>query len=85
MLAQVWRGGTRQTALAALLGRDHVTVPVLNDATARAVGVLCGRTGTTDVVDASVVLCARLTNSTVVTSDPEDIRRLDPHVNIEAI
>jgi hypothetical protein len=31
----------------------------LDDARARAAGQLCGVTGTSDVVDASVVLCAK--------------------------
>ena len=52
---------------------------------AQAVGRLCRRRGTTDVVDASVVIAARLALAVVVTSDPGDLRRLDPSLPIEAI
>ncbi|MBA3908030.1 MAG: hypothetical protein H0X35_15330 [Pseudonocardiales bacterium] len=39
-------------------------------------------TGTADVVDASVALLARRYGATVVTGDPDDIRRLDPTLAI---
>lgn len=83
VLAQVWRDGSRQARLAALL-RDRLTrVEPLDGRMAKAVGVLCGRAGTADVVDASVVLAARLHDAIVVTSDPDDLRRLDSQVEIE--
>ncbi len=41
-------------------------------------GVLCGSAGTHDVVDASVVIAARRVNALVITSDPDDLRQLDP-------
>jgi hypothetical protein len=46
-------------------------------ARARAAGQLCGVSRTTDIVDASVVLCARAHSAKIVTSDPDDLRRLD--------
>ena len=49
---------------------------------ARQAGQLCGVTGTSDVIDASVVLCAREHGHTVVTSDPDDLRRLDPKLDL---
>ncbi len=52
---------------------------------AEAVGALCGRTGTSDVVDASLVLVARRSRALVVTGDAEDIRRLDPTLAVEAL
>lgn len=45
---------------------------------ARAAGQLCGATRTHDVIDAAVVLCARARGHAVLTSDPDDLRRLDP-------
>lgn len=39
---------------------------------------LCGRSGTRDVVDASVALLARRHHAVVVTSDPDDLGRVDP-------
>lgn len=47
------------------------------DATlARSVGTLCGQAGTSDVVDASVVVLARLVSAPVVTGDAADLRAL---------
>lgn len=78
-LAQVWRGGPRQAVLARFLNAAGPVVVVDWDGpAARAVGVLCGRTGTSDVVDASVALCARERDHLVVTSDPADLAALDP-------
>ncbi|MGH3687943.1 MAG: hypothetical protein ACRDQY_22665 [Pseudonocardiaceae bacterium] len=54
-------------------------------ATARAAGVLCGRVGTSDVVDASVALCARERDHHVVTSDPQDFAILDPQLSVIVI
>ncbi|MGH9121318.1 MAG: PIN domain-containing protein [Acidimicrobiales bacterium] len=81
-LAQAWRSGPRQVRLARTLHLANVTVPVLDESTAKAVGVLCGQAGTSDVVDASVVLNGRLRDQTVITSDPADLRSLDPQVRI---
>lgn len=78
VIGQVWRDGSRQARLAALLGRSDVVVEPLDEMRAKAAGRLCGIRGTSDVIDASVVLCARLHKHRVVTSDPVDLRRLDP-------
>ena len=82
VLAQVWRGANRQQPVAALLAHRHVSVVCLDEAQAKAIGELCGRSATSDVVDASVVLCSRLTESTVISSDPADLRRLDPRLTV---
>jgi hypothetical protein len=42
-------------------------------------------TNTSDHIDASVVLCARMRPSTIVTSDPDDLRRLDPKARIAVV
>ncbi|MHB1599421.1 MAG: PIN domain-containing protein [Acidimicrobiales bacterium] len=85
VVAQVWRDGVRQARLARLLGSPACAVLVLDDRQARAAGQLCGVAGTTDVVDASVVVAATGYGARVVTSDPDDIGRLDPHVEVVAI
>jgi hypothetical protein len=77
VVGQVWRDGSRQARLARLLGSDQVEVVPLDDARARAAGQLCGVAGTRDVIDASVVLCARELGHGVLTSDVEDLQRLD--------
>jgi hypothetical protein len=59
VVGQVWRGGSRQTRLARFLVLEHVTVIPLDALRARAAGIICARAGTSDVIDASVVLCAR--------------------------
>jgi hypothetical protein len=82
-LAQVWRDGARQAVLARFLNvTDGLEVVEWDAITARASGVLCGRTGTSDVVDASVVLCARERDHLVVTSDPEDFTVLDAQLTL---
>ncbi len=80
VVAQVWRDGTRQVRLVRLLASGVIEVVPLDDPTARAVGQLCGVSGAADVVDASVVLCARERGHRVVTSDAEDLRRIDPRI-----
>jgi predicted nucleic acid-binding protein len=80
VVAQVWRDGRRQARLARLLGADPVEVEALDDRRARRAGQLCGVRQTTDIVDASVVLCARERGHRIATSDVEDLRRLDSSV-----
>jgi hypothetical protein len=91
VIAQAWRSGRRQALLARALG--HCDEVSLEGALARATGLLCGRTGTADIVDASVALVAAaqsLTGPTaLVTSDPTDLRHLlhtlDASVRVVAI
>ncbi len=82
VVGQVWRGGWRQARLARLLNARDVFVEPLSDAGARAAGALCGEAGTTDVIDASVVLAARRHHATVVSSDRADLKVLDPMVPV---
>ena len=81
-LAQAWRSGPRQARLARTLHLANVTIPALDEPNAKAAGILCVQRGTRDPIDASVVLNARRRNQAVVTSDPADLRHLDPHVRI---
>lgn len=82
VVGQVWRGGGRQARLARLLNARGLVVEPLTDTGARAAGVLCGATGTVDVVDASVVLAARRHHATVISSDREDLLVLDPRIPV---
>jgi predicted nucleic acid-binding protein len=77
VVAQAWRGGPRQARIAALLSDERTEVLPLDDPVARAVGLLCGRSGHADVVDVSVALCARQRNRHVVTSDPDGLQVID--------
>jgi nucleoside-diphosphate-sugar epimerase len=45
---------------------------------ARSVGLLCAASGHSGVIGVHVVLCARQRQHTIVTSDPQDIARIDP-------
>jgi hypothetical protein len=62
-----------------------VDIPGLDFAMAQACGELCAARSTPDVVDASVVLVAREHRDAIVTSDVEDLRRLDPSAHLERI
>ena len=85
VLGQVWRDGARQVVLRALLSGATTEVPPLDRVLAEAVGILCGRTKTSDVVDASVVLVARAHRGIVISSDVGDLLHLDPALTVQAI
>ena len=57
---------------------EEVEIVPLDEQYSRSCGELCGATGTSDVIDASVVILARECRDLIVTSDPDDLRRLDP-------
>ena len=78
VVAQAWRGGPRQARVARLLADPSVHVAPLDDTTARAVGLLCGRSDHRDIVDVHVALLAQEQGHTVVTSDPEDLSAVHP-------
>jgi len=83
-LAQAWRNPMRQVRLVRLVSSDEVMTHPLDAAGARAAGQLCAATASADVVDASVVILARLVGGVTVTSDPDDLRRLDPAIDLVA-
>jgi hypothetical protein len=74
VVGQAWRDGRRQVQLARALAGCHAG-PVGLDAS-RPAGVLCGRSGTADVADATVVVMAAALRAIVWTADPRDIRAL---------
>jgi predicted nucleic acid-binding protein len=83
VLAQVFRGTARQHALNAFLKLGNVHIVPLDTATAMRAGILCGESETSDIVDASVVICAHEHGGTkVVTSDPDELTHLDPKLRI---
>ncbi|MDQ6523789.1 hypothetical protein RB608_09275 [Nocardioides sp. LHD-245] len=81
-LAQAWRDGQRQVRLARLLKQEGVVVVGFAESTARLVGELAGVTGHADVTDVHVALHARQHRHAVVTSDPDDIRAVDPSLPV---
>jgi hypothetical protein len=52
---------------------------------ARSVGLVCAATGHHDVIDVHVALCARERGHAVVTSDLDDIARVDPSLVIISV
>lgn len=82
VLAQAWRNPARQVRLVRALAADPVQIHPLDGPEAKAVGQLCGATGTADVADASVALVARLVAGVTVTSDPDDLHRIDPTLDL---
>ena len=78
VIAQAWRDGRRQALLARAL--SHCDEVPLDGVVARAAGLLCGQARTADVIDASVAITAagigRHDDVAIITSDPDDIRRL---------
>ncbi len=82
VVGQAWRDGRTQVALGRFLRADEVEIVPLDEQVARSSGELCGATGTTDVIDASVVILARELGDIIVTSDADDLRRLDPTASI---
>jgi hypothetical protein len=87
VLAEAWRGGSRQASLSRLL-RMCDTEP-MSEELARNVGVLAGKSGHDDIVDASVVEGAVRRGDAVVASNMTHIRMAadaaDARLRIESI
>lgn len=84
-LAQAIRRPERQARLARLVRQPATEVVPLDRLDAVHVGRLLAASGTSDIVDAHVVVCARRAGQRVVTSDPDDLRRLDPTVTVVTV
>lgn len=77
VLAQAWRGPAAWGVNRVVRGS---IVEALDEPRAKAAGELCGRAGTADPVDASVVLSAARRGDIVATGDIADLRVLAAHV-----
>lgn len=76
VVAQVWRGGSRQARLARLLASDLVTELALDSEASRRIGLLAAAApGARDIVDGHVATIALDQDAIVLTSDPADIAR----------
>jgi hypothetical protein len=84
-LAQAIRQPERQVRLSRLIRQPGTDVIALGRVDATHVGRLLAASGTSDVVDAHVVICARRASQPVVTSDPGDLRQLDPALRLIAL
>jgi hypothetical protein len=85
VVAQCWRGTSRQAQLARLLAGCEVEV--LDDSRARATGVLAGRARAADIVDASVVEGALRRGDLTVSADEGDLAAIaaavSRHIDID--
>ncbi len=77
VVAQVWRDGARQARLARFL--QSVVVVAFDDGTE--VGNLLARAGTSDVVDAHLVVVAVQRSEPILTGDIHDLESLTSALN----
>ena len=77
-LAQAIRRPERQARLSRLLRQPTTVVVPLDRVDATSAGRLLAAAGTSDIADAHVVICARRARQQIITSDPGDLKRLDP-------
>lgn len=74
VLAEAWRGGSRQASLSRLLAMCEVEP--MTDAQARRVGILSGKAAHDDIVDVAVVEGAIRRGDGVVTSNEAHISKV---------
>ena len=84
-LAQVVRNPPKQARLWRMVQHEKTEVVPLDGSHAQAVGLLLAQTRTSDIADAHVVICARRAGHAVITSDPFDLRRLDPRLRVISV
>jgi hypothetical protein len=84
-LAQVVRQRQRQASLSRLVRQPTTDVVPLDRVDATNVGRLLSASGTADIADAHVVICARRAGQQVVTSHPDDLTTLDPGVGLVVV
>lgn len=73
VLGQAWRGGP-QARLSRLV--HGCLIEPFTEQQARAAGAALTRSGSSDLIDAAVVTTALERNDMIVTSDPDDLRRI---------
>jgi hypothetical protein len=73
VLGQAWRGGP-QVRLSRLV--RGCRVEPFAESQARSAGTALAASGATDLVDAAVVVTALARGDAIVTSDPDDLRRI---------
>jgi hypothetical protein len=84
-LAQAIRRPERQARLVRLIRQPKTDVVPLDRVDATNIGRLLASSGTADIADAHVVICARRSGQQVVTTDPDDLRWLDPKLDVVTV
>jgi hypothetical protein len=74
VLAEAWRGGSRQASLARFLAL--CTLEPMSEQQAKSVGVLAGKADHDDIVDVTVVEGAIRRHDAIVTSNETHIRKI---------
>jgi predicted nucleic acid-binding protein len=82
VLAQAVRHPAKQARLSRLARQPTTQLVPLDGSDATQVGLLLASSRGADIVDAHVVICARRNGEPIVTSDPEDLARLDPRARL---
>lgn len=73
VLGQAWRGGP-QVRLSRLV--HGCLIEPLTESQARSAGAALAASGSSDLIDAAVVMTALARGDLIVTSDPDDLRRI---------
>jgi hypothetical protein len=81
-LAQAIRRPERQVRLARLIRQPMTDIINVDRVDATNIGRLLAASGTADITDAHVVICARRADQPAVTSDPDDLRHLDAGIRL---
>ena len=84
-LAQAIRNPARQSRPSRLIRQIDTDLIGLDGRDATPVGLLLARTGTADVVDAHVIICARRAKQAIVTSDAADLSRIAPDMQLVVV
>jgi hypothetical protein len=84
-LAQAIRNPAKQARLARLIRQANTDLVALDGPDSTRTGLLLARTRTSDIVDAHVAICARRARQIVLTSDPEDLKHIDPGLQVVAV
>jgi hypothetical protein len=84
-LAQALRNPAKQARISRLIRQAGTDVIALDAPDATAVGLLLAKTGTSDIADAHVAVCARRARQAVVTSEANDLRRIAPELELVAL
>lgn len=85
VLAQVLRNPARQARISRLSRQPATDLVPLDRDDAAAIGILLANSRTRDIVDAHVVVCALRSGQPVLTSDPEDMRRIAPALDLVVV
>ena len=84
-LAQAMRNPARQARLSRLIRQPNTDLVALDGPDATATGLILAASRTSDITDAHVVMCARRAVQVIITSDADDLRRIDPNLQIVAV